>query len=106
MHFHDLRHTRAIKLVEMGVHPKAMQIRLDHSTSAFTMDKYTHNTPKIQDGISEKLAERRHPNIAGSQKAVKVRGTKTEIKAPRSPRSLDFTVIFLVPRTRHLVKPN
>jgi hypothetical protein len=70
-----MRHTHATNLVEMGVHPKAMQIRLGHATSAFTMDKYTHNTQKIQDGISEKLEQRRRPNSVSSQKVVNVRGT-------------------------------
>jgi hypothetical protein len=31
------------------------------------MDKYTHSTQKVQKGIAEKLAERRHPRSSSSQ---------------------------------------
>ena len=54
--FHDIRHTHATILAELGEHPKKMQIRMGHATSAFTMDKYTHDTAKMQEGIAEKLS--------------------------------------------------
>ena len=65
LRWHDLRHTYASTLAEMDVHPKKMQILLGHATSAFTMDRYTHKTDSMLDGIREKLEHR------GSQKVVK-----------------------------------
>lgn len=59
LHFHDIRHSHATHLVEMGVHQKAIQIRLGHASFAFTMDRYTHNTEKMQEGIAAKLEQRK-----------------------------------------------
>ena len=39
---HDLRHTHASLLMAAGVHPKVVQERLGHHSSAFTMDTYAH----------------------------------------------------------------
>jgi integrase len=42
LRFHDLRHTMASLLIAQGVHPKAIQERLGHSSIATTMDIYGH----------------------------------------------------------------
>ncbi|MDF2873368.1 MAG: Phage integrase [Sporomusa sp.] len=81
LHFHDIRHTHATTLAELGIHPKAMQVRLGHATSAFTMDRYTHNTAKMQQGIAAKLSKRRTEKkreikkLPSSQKVVNTRRT-------------------------------
>jgi integrase len=49
LRFHDLRHTHASLLICSGVHPKALQERLDHSTPAFTMNVYAHLLPGVQE---------------------------------------------------------
>lgn len=54
--FHTLRHTHATQLLKMGIHPKIVQYRLGHSTMAITMDTYSHVTPDMQDGITDKLS--------------------------------------------------
>ncbi|MDI6872498.1 MAG: tyrosine-type recombinase/integrase [Bacillota bacterium] len=46
--FHDLRHTHATLLFRKGVHPKAVQERLGHSSITVTMDTYSHILPTIQ----------------------------------------------------------
>ena len=61
LRWHDLRHTYASTLAEMDVHPKKMQLLLGHATSAFTMDRYTHKTEAMLDGIREKLEDRNKP---------------------------------------------
>ncbi len=48
MRFHDLRHSAATILLEMGVHPKQVQELLGHSTIAMTMDRYSHVQPSMQ----------------------------------------------------------
>jgi integrase len=40
--FHGLRHTTGSLLAIAGVHPKAAQSLMRHSTIALTMDRYTH----------------------------------------------------------------
>ena len=50
--FHSLRYSHATILTENDVHAKKVQLRLGHSSAAFTMDRYTHSTPKMQEGIT------------------------------------------------------
>lgn len=42
LRIHDLRHTNAAWLVQAGVHPKAMQAHLGHSSIKTTLDTYGH----------------------------------------------------------------
>jgi len=48
LRFHDLRHTHATRLLELGTHPKVVAERLGHTTIAMTM-RYSHVTPGIQE---------------------------------------------------------
>ncbi len=48
MRFHDLRHSSATILLEMGVHPKLVQNLLRHAKISTTMDRYSHVRPKMQ----------------------------------------------------------
>lgn len=45
---HDLRHTHATLLLELGEHPKVVQERLGHKDISVTMDMYTHVTMTLQ----------------------------------------------------------
>ena len=40
--FHDLRHTYATRLFELGESPKVVQTMLGHSNISITLDTYTH----------------------------------------------------------------
>jgi len=40
--FHALRHTTGSLLLDAGVHPKAVQTLMRHSTITLTMDLYGH----------------------------------------------------------------
>lgn len=44
---HDLRHTTASLLLEVGTHPKVVQDLLGHSTIQLTLDTYSHVTPAL-----------------------------------------------------------
>lgn len=46
--FHDLRHTHATMLLQMGEHPKVVSERLGHSRVGITMDVYSHVMPDMQ----------------------------------------------------------
>lgn len=56
MRLHDLRHTHGTLLVASGVHPKVVQERLGHHSSAFTMDTYAHAMPAMQAEAASRFA--------------------------------------------------
>lgn len=60
--FHDLRHTYATRLFELGQEPKVMQKLLGHSDLATTMETYTHvldsmkkETISVIDGLYDNI---------------------------------------------------
>lgn len=53
---HDFRHTYATISLEAGVHPKVVSERLGHATVAFTLDRYSHAVPEMQEDAAEKVA--------------------------------------------------
>ena len=52
---HDMRHTCASLLIRQGVHPKAIQHHLGHSSINITMDRYGHLLPDQFDDLASKL---------------------------------------------------
>jgi integrase len=55
MHIHDLRHSAATILLEMGVNPKLVQELLGHSNIKTTMDRYSHVQPSMQRKMMDDL---------------------------------------------------
>ena len=55
--FHDVRHSAATILLEMGVHPKVVQELLGHSNISTTIDIYSHVLPSMQQEAANKLDE-------------------------------------------------
>lgn len=53
---HGLRHTHATLALEAGIHPKVVQERLGHSSVAFTLDRYSHAIPAMQEDAAETVA--------------------------------------------------
>jgi len=53
--FHDLRHTHASLLIAAGVHPKAIQARLGHTSITTTLNRYGHLMPDAFQGVGERL---------------------------------------------------
>jgi integrase len=59
--FHDLRHTSASIMLLSGTNPKVVSERLGHATVGFTLDRYSHLLP----GLQEEAAERTGALIYG-----------------------------------------
>jgi integrase len=53
---YDLRHSCATILLEQGEHPKVVAERLGHSSTAITLDIYSHVAPTMQENASAKIA--------------------------------------------------
>lgn len=53
--FHDLRHTHATILLQLGEHPKVVSERLGHSSVTITLDTYSHVLPDMQRALAENL---------------------------------------------------
>lgn len=54
-HFHDLRHTYATRLFELGELPKTVQKLLGHANLSITMDTYTHVLEEVKRDAVNKL---------------------------------------------------
>lgn len=52
---HDLRHTHATHLLADGAHVKVVSVRLGHTSTAFTMDVYSHVLPDMQREAADRL---------------------------------------------------
>jgi integrase len=55
LRFHDLRHTCASLLIAQGVHAKAIQERLGHSSIGITMDRYGHLMESAYAAVADAL---------------------------------------------------
>lgn len=53
---HGLRHGHATLALQAGIHPKVVQERLGHSSVAFTLDKYSHAIPAMQEDAAAVVA--------------------------------------------------
>lgn len=53
--FHDLRHTYATRLFELGESPKTVQELLGHSDISITLNTYTHVLEDIKENAASKL---------------------------------------------------
>ena len=53
--FHDLRHTYATRLFELGENPKTVQELLGHSNISITLNIYTHVMDETKQNTVNKL---------------------------------------------------
>jgi len=53
--FHDLRHTYATRLFELGENPKTIQKLLGHSRLAIILDTYTHVPDAMKEQAISKI---------------------------------------------------
>ncbi len=56
-HNHDLRHTCASLLIDLGAHPKVIQEWLGHKSITVTIDVYGHLFPLLSEAPAERLDE-------------------------------------------------
>jgi integrase len=54
---HDLRHTHATHLLQLGVHPKVVADRLGHGDPALTLRVYSHVIPAVQETVAALAAD-------------------------------------------------
>lgn len=59
---HDMRHTHATQLLELGVNPKIVSERLGHASVKITLDLYSHVKPEMQVQGLALLTERLNMN--------------------------------------------
>lgn len=52
---HDLRHTCASLLIELGAHPRAIMERLGHSDITVTLNTYSHLFPALEEQLTDRL---------------------------------------------------
>lgn len=55
LRMHDLRHTCASLLIQLGAHPKVIQEWLGHQSITVTMDVYGHLFPSLSQALAERL---------------------------------------------------
>ena len=55
--FHELRHTAATIAIEAGAHPKALQLRMGHSSIMVTLDRYGHLMPGADEALANSIDE-------------------------------------------------
>ena len=48
LRLHDLRHTHATLMMELGINPKVVSERLGHASVGITLDLYSHVSPSLQ----------------------------------------------------------
>lgn len=58
--FHDLRHTHATLLLQLGEHPKVVAERLGHASVTITLDTYSHVLPSMQKRLADRLESALH----------------------------------------------
>jgi integrase len=55
--FHDLRHTSASLALSADVAMKVVSVRLGHSSTGFTADRYTHVVPAVAKDAADRIAD-------------------------------------------------
>jgi integrase len=90
--FHDLRHSVATLLLELGTHPKIVQELLGHENIGMTMDIYSHAMPTMQKEAMAKLNELLGVAGKGTLEAPSV--AKAERKSTRDPCSVLLSTLL------------
>ena len=54
---HDLRHSHASMLINLGTPPKVVQERLGHASIQMTLDLYSHLYPDKQKNVADRLSQ-------------------------------------------------
>jgi integrase len=80
--FHDLRHSAASILIAQGVHPKAIQELLRHSSIQLTMDTYGH----LFDEMQQETADKMDAVLGRREVETEVHKLSDKLSNPRLPR--------------------
>jgi integrase len=55
--FHSLRHTAATTMLAAGISAKVVADRLGHSSPAFTLERYAHAVPALDEDAADRLQD-------------------------------------------------
>ena len=79
--FHDLRHTYAAMMIEIGASPKLLQEQLGHDSIDTTYRHYGHLMPSVSEGIGQRLEKRMEAareKVAEEQNVIPFRPPRQE----------------------------
>lgn len=65
--FHSFRHSHATMLIDAGVSPKTVQLRLGHATIQITYDRYVHETDEMRLEAVKVMEQFQRWQIGGKQ---------------------------------------
>jgi len=65
MPVHGLRHTHITSLLRANVHPKVASERAGHSSVGFTLDRYSHVIPSLQEDAAQRIDAALRKTLAG-----------------------------------------
>lgn len=65
MPVHGLRHTHITNLLRANVHPKVASERAGHSSVGFTLDRYSHVIPSLQEDAAQRIDAALRKTLAG-----------------------------------------
>jgi integrase len=65
MPVHGLRHSHITNLLKVNVHPKVASERVGHSSVGFTLDRYSHVIPSLQEDAALRIDAALRKTIAG-----------------------------------------
>lgn len=61
--YHALRHTHATEMIENGISPKSVQVRLGHKNIETTLNTYVHDTPAMKEDVVKQIEKTAHGMI-------------------------------------------
>lgn len=56
--FHELRHASVAFAIAEGTHPKAIQVRMGHSSITVTLDRFGHLFAELDEAIADSFDRR------------------------------------------------
>jgi integrase len=65
MPVHGLRHSHITNLLKVNLHPKVASERAGHSSVGFTLDRYSHVIPSLQEDAALRIDAALRKTIAG-----------------------------------------
>lgn len=83
MRLHDLRHTHATQLLELGINPRVVQERLGHHEVSFTLGRYTHVVNGMQELVIDSF-DRKRDLLQNGRRMAEV-GVIEEKQNPEKP---------------------
>jgi integrase len=81
--FHDLRHTSVALAIAEGAHPKAIQMRMGHSSITVTLERYGHLFPELDEAIADAF-DLRLRGVIAEARPISATPSGSACRVPRS----------------------